>query len=78
MKYADMGVTFRIAKGSALPDEITRYKPCKCVRICNDHDVYRIYKYDVVKLSNSKLSSDYGYPIWKMIQGKCFISNRRY
>ena len=67
-----------MARKSSLPDEVTRFKPCKCARIRNDGGVYRVYKYSAVKLASGEWSSDYGYLIGKIIPGEGFIPNKRY
>lgn len=67
-----------MARKSSLPDEITRYKPCKSTRIRNDNGIYRVYKYGSMKLSSGKWSSDYGYLIGKIIPGEGFLPNKRY
>ena len=71
------GIT-KMARKSSLPEDVTRYKPCKCSRIRNDAGVYRVYKYSAVKLSNGQWSSDYGYLIGKIIPGEGFFPNKRY
>ena len=62
-----------MARKSSLPEEVTRYKPCKCARIRNDGGVYRVYKYSAVKLASGEWSSDYGYLIGKIIPGEGFF-----
>ena len=65
-------------KASTLPENVTRFKPCKCSRIRNDGGVYRVYKYSAVKLSSGRWSSDYGYLIGKIVPGEGFFPNKRY
>ena len=67
-----------MARKSSLPENVTRFKPCKCARIRNDNGVYRVYKYSSVKLSSGEWSSDYGYLIGKIIPGEGFFANKRY
>ena len=67
-----------MARKSSLPEEVTRFKPCKCARIRNDGGVYRVYKYSAVKLSSGEWSSNYGYLIGKIIPGEGFFPNKRY
>ena len=43
-----------MARTSSLPEDVTRFKPCKCCRIRNDNGVYRVYKYSSVKLSSGQ------------------------
>lgn len=63
---------------SSIPDDVARFKPCKCSRIRNDNGVYRVYKYSAVKLPSGKWSSNYGYLIGKIIPGEGFVPNKRY
>ena len=63
---------------SSLPEDVTRFKPCKCSRIRNDGGVYRVYKYSAVKLQSGQWSSDYGYLIGKIVPGEGFFPNKRY
>ena len=63
---------------SSMPEEILKYKPCRCTRIRNDNGTYRVYKYSAVKLPSGKWSSNYGYLIGKIIPGEGFIPNKRY
>lgn len=67
-----------MAGRSSLPENVTRFKPCKCSRIRNDNGVYRVYKYSAVKLVSGKWSSNYGYLIGKIIPGEGFFPNKRY
>lgn len=67
-----------MAGRSSLPENVTRFKPCKCSRIRNDNGVYRVYKYSAVKLASGKWSSNYGYLIGKIIPGEGFFPNKRY
>ena len=67
-----------MARKSSLPEDVTRFKPCKCARIRNDGGVYRVYKYSAVKLSSGEWSSDYGYLIGKIVPGEGFFPNKRY
>ena len=67
-----------MARKSSLPEEVTRYKPCKCARIRNDGGIYRVYKYSAVKLASGEWSSDYGYLIGKIIPGEGFFPNKGY
>ena len=67
-----------MARKSSLPEEVTRFKPCKCARIRNDSGVYRVYKYSAVKLASGEWSSDYGYLIGKIVPGEGFFPNKRY
>jgi len=68
----------QVARKSSLPEEVTRFKPCKCARIRNDNGVYRVYKYSAVKLASGEWSSDYGYLIGKIVPGEGFFPNKRY
>ena len=43
-----------MARTSSLPEDVTRFKPCKYCRIRNDSGVYRVYKYSSVKLSSGQ------------------------
>ncbi|WP_455120780.1 transposase [Scardovia wiggsiae] len=63
---------------SSIPEEILKYKPCKCARIRHDGDTYRVYKYSAVKLPSGKWSSDYGYLIGKILPDVGFVPNKRY
>ncbi len=63
---------------SKIPEEITKYAPCKCCRIRNDNGTYRVYKYSSLKLASGKWSSNWGYLIGKIIPGKGFSPNKRY
>ena len=63
---------------SSLPEDVTRYRPCKCSRIRNDAGVYHVYKYSAIKLPNGKWSSNYGYLIGKIVPGEGFFPNKRY
>ena len=63
---------------SSMPEEILKYKPCRCTRIRNDNGVYRVYKYSAVKLPSGKWSSNYGYLIGKIVPGEGFFPNKRY
>ena len=67
-----------MARKSSLPEEVTRFKPCKCARIRNDGGIYRVYKYSAVKLASGEWSSDYGYLIGKIVPGEGFFPNKRY
>ena len=67
-----------MVRKSSLPENVTRFKPCKCSRIRNDNGVYRVYKYSAVKLSSGQWSSNYGYLIGKIIPGEGFFPNKRY
>ena len=67
-----------MGRTSSLPEDVTRFKPCKCCRIRNDKGVYRVYKYSSVKLSSGQWSSNYGYLIGKIIPGEGFLPNKRY
>lgn len=67
-----------MARKSSIPNEIMQYKPCACCRIRNDNGIYRVYKYNAVKLQSGKWSSDWGYLIGKIIPGKGFSPNKRY
>ena len=67
-----------MAYKSSLPDDVTRYIPCKCARIRNDNGTYRVYKYKAIKLQNGQWSSDYGYLIGKIVPGEGFFPNKRY
>ena len=61
----------QVARKSSLPEEVTRFKPCKCARIRNDGGIYRVYKYSAVKLASGEWSSDYGYLI--MTASDCYL-----
>ena len=64
---------------SSIPESVTKYKPCKCTRLRNDgNGVYRVYKYNAVKLPSGKWSSDYGQLIGKIIENEGFFPNERY
>lgn len=67
-----------MASKSPVPDEIKRYKPCKCTKIRNDNGIYRVYKYKAVKLPSGKWGTDQGYLIGKIIPGEGFVPNKRY
>ena len=67
-----------MARKSSIPDSILQYVPCKCCRLRNDGDVYRVYKYSAIKLPSGKWSSDYGYLIGKILPEKGFFPNKRY
>ena len=67
-----------MARKSSIPDSILQYVPCKCCRIRNDGDVYRVYKYSAIKLPSGKWSSNYGYLIGKILPEKGFFPNKRY
>ena len=67
-----------MARKSSLPEEVTRFRSCKCARIRNDGGVYRVYKYSAVKLASGEWSSDYGYLIGKIVPGEGFFPNKRY
>ena len=66
-----------MARKSSIPDSILQYVPCKCCRIRNDGDVYRVYKYSAIKLPSGKWSSNYGYLIGKILPEKGFFPNKR-
>ena len=64
---------------SSVPEEILQYRPCKCTRLRNEgNGVYRVYKYNSLKLPSGKWSNDYGYLIGKIIAGEGFVPNKRY
>ena len=68
-----------MARKSSVPDSVSKYRPCKCVRFRNDgNGIYRVYKYSAVKLTSGNWSSDYGYLIGKIIDGVGFFPNKRY
>ena len=67
-----------MARKLSIPDSILQYVPCKCSRIRNDGDVYRVYKYSAIKLPSGKWSSNYGYLIGKILPEKGFFPNKRY
>ena len=68
-----------MARKSTIPDSVSRYKPCKCVRLRNDgNGVYRVYRYSAVKLSSGNWSSNYGSLIGKIIDGVGFFPNKKY
>ena len=68
-----------MAQKSSVPESVSKYRPCKCVRFRNDgNGVYRVYKYSAVKLASGNWSSDYGYLIGKIIDGVGFFPNKRY
>ena len=67
-----------MGRNSSVPEEISKFKPCACCRIRNDNGIYRVYKYNAVKLSSGKWSSDWGCLIGKIIPGKGFVPNKRY
>ena len=67
-----------MARKSSIPDSILQYVPCKCCRVRNDGDVYRVYKYSAIKLPSGKWSSNYGYLIGKILPEKGFFPNKRY
>ena len=67
-----------MARKSSLPEEVTRFKPCKCARIRNDGGVYRVYKYSAIKLASGEWSNNYGYLIGKIVPGEGFFPNKRY
>ena len=68
----------KMSRKSSIPENVLRYKPCKCCRIRNDSGIYRVYKYSAFKLSSGKWSSNYGYLIGKIIPDKGFCPNKRY
>ena len=76
--YVHMKRRCQVARKSSLPEDVTRFKPCKCARIRNDGGVYRVYKYSAVKLASGNWSSDYGYLIRKIVAGEGFFPNKRY
>ncbi len=64
---------------STIPEEIRNKVPCKCCRIRHDNDdVYRVYKYNSIKLPSGKWSSNYGYLIGKTLLDSGFIPSKRY
>ena len=67
-----------MTRNSTIPEEILKYKPCSCCRIRNDNGVYRVYKYNAVKLANGTWSNDWGHLIGKIILGKGFTPNKHY
>ena len=67
-----------MTRKSSIPESILQYVPCKCCRLRNDGDVYRVYKYSAIKLPSGKWSSDYGYLIGKILPEKGFFPNKRY
>ena len=67
-----------MARKSSIPDEILKHRPCKCVRLRKDGDIYRVYKYKAIKLPSGKWSNDRGYLIGKIIPGEGFSPNKRY
>lgn len=73
-----MKVWSAMARKSSIPEEILRYVPCKCCRVRNDNGVYRVYKYNAVKLPSGKWSNDYGCLIGKIVPEKGFFPNKRY
>jgi len=67
-----------MAVRESIPEEIKQYRPCKCARIRKLKGVYRVYKYNAVKLDSGKWSSSTGYLIGKIVPGEGFIPNKRY
>ena len=67
-----------MTRKSSIPESILQYVPCKCCRLRNDGDVYRVYKYSAIKLPSGKWSSNYGYLIGKILPEKGFFPNKRY
>ena len=67
-----------MARKTSLPEEVTRFKPCKCARIRNDGGIYRVYKYSTIKLASGEWGSNYGYLIGKIIPGEGFFQNKCY
>ncbi len=67
-----------MARKSSMPDEVTRYIPCKCCRIQKNNGTYYVYKYSSVKLTDGTWSSDWGYCIGKIVPGTGFCPNKRY
>ena len=67
-----------MARKSSIPESILQYVPCKCCRLRDEGDFYRVYKYSSIKLPSGKWSSDYGYLIGKIIPGRGFFPNKRY
>ncbi len=63
---------------SSIPEEVKKYKPCKCCRIALDHGTYRVYRYQAVRLESGKWSRSWGTLIGKIIPGEGFVPNRRY
>ena len=68
-----------MSRKSSIPEEILKYRPCKCTRIRNDgNGVYRVYKYSAIQLPGGEWSNDWGYLIGKIIAGEGFFPNKRY
>lgn len=67
-----------MAVKSPVPDEIKKFRPCKCSKIRNDSGTYRVYKYKAVKLKSGRWGTDQGYLIGKIIPGEGFVPNKRY
>lgn len=63
---------------SKISEDILKYRPCKCVRLRIDKDIYRVYKYSAVKLESGKWSNNRGYLIGKIIPDEGFVPNKRY
>lgn len=63
---------------ASIPDEISKFRPCKCTRIVNDNGTYRVYKYTAVKLPSGKWSNGSQYLIGKIVPGVGFCPNKRY
>lgn len=73
-----MNLRCKMARKSSIPEQILKHVPCKCCRIRNDGDIYRVYKYNSVKLPSGQWSSDWGYLIGKIIPDQGFVPNKRY
>lgn len=67
-----------MASKNPVPEEIKRFRPCKCTKIRNDNGTYRVYKYKAVKLPSGKWGADQGYLIGKIIPDEGFVPNKRY
>ena len=62
---------------ASIPDEISKFRPCKCTRIVNDNGTYRVYKYTAVKLPSGKWSNGSQYLIGKIVPGVGFCPKKR-
>ena len=67
-----------MAQKLSIPEEILRHIPCKCCRIQKNNGTYYVYKYNSVKLSSGKWSSDSGYCIGKIVPDIGFCPNKKY
>ena len=68
-----------MSRQSDLPESVTRYIPCKCVRLRSEgNGVYRLYRYEAVKRKDGRWTSSSGVLIGKIVDGEGFFPNKRY